>query len=412
MMKKILFSLILLVLAGGSFLAYRLYTHPERMYTKWLNGVEFDEWFFIPSYDVTAFSNQIKAIDRNIHRGKDAENLWKAFHVKDVILPLPFRHPLYSVVPILIFNGTNQESTLGFDFVDNSRKKIFSIQFRPEEAFKFKDNKQKIFKIPIFKQLIDSVPEKNKWRDIFEMTFQDTPTNVKQMVYKLFILDQRMNYLAKNTKTFGYIPEIDVAVVEMIGKNKDYKEELVLYLRGRKLHSFLLTSKLADPEAKFLRGRILRGLQIEPDTENMARAIYEEFKALPYSQQISNDGLLYLFSAWSHTPDDKEFFRVMVQFLERGNDNLFFLEPLYEFAYARFGSSFSRFDYRLKEKAEEEFKRKMEEEQKKEAKDLMDQKIEDINLNDLRPEEKIQYQLRKAKEKKSNSKDDKVIIVD
>jgi hypothetical protein len=42
----------------------------------------------------------------------------------------------------------------------------------------------------------------------------------------------------------------------------------------------------------------------------------------------------------------------------------------------------------------------------------MNKKIEDINLNDLTDQQRIDYQLKKAKEKNANSSDDKSIIVD
>ncbi|MFZ4713599.1 MAG: hypothetical protein ACOYL6_07805 [Bacteriovoracaceae bacterium] len=412
MIKKIVLILILIILSVGGLFAYKAYTYPDKMYTSWIRGDGFDEWFFIPNYDANAFNNHTRHVERNLFKGSEADSVWKTFHVSDVLLPLPFRHPLYSVVPTIQDMGASNQPQIGFEIMTSQKKKIFSIQFLPKKDFKYKDNKQKLFKIPIFKQNIDSISDKVKWRDLFEMNFQDQPKSIKEMVYKLYILDQRMAYLSKNTKTFGYIPENEAAVVEYLGKDKDFKNEYIVFLRGGTLHSFLISTRIGEPEAKRIRGRILKDIKIEPDSENMSRAIYEEFKALPYQQQISNDGLIYLFSAWSHTPEDKEFFRVMIQFLERGTDNFAFLEPLYAYAYARFGSSFSRYDSHLKEKAEQEFRRKLEEEEKRDAKDLLNKKIEDINLNDLSEQERIDYQLKKAREKKANSSDDKVIIVD
>jgi hypothetical protein len=412
MMKKILLLIFLAMVGTGGFYSYQAYNYPFQKYQKWIRGEDFDEWFFVPNFSQSGFNNQLKSIERNVHRGKDAESLWKTFHVTNVLLPLPFRHPLFSVVPILQDQGKENEPMIGFEFLNNQQKKIFSIEFLPDKEFKFVDNKQKLFALPIFKQDLDSISEKQKWKDMFEMQFQDQPDALKKMVYKLYILDQRMSYLTKLAKTFGYIPGIDAAVIEFTGKDKDFKDELILYLKGRVVYSFHISYKLGEPEARAIRSRILRELKIEPDSENMAKIIYEEFKVLPYKQQVSNDGLIYLFSAWSHTPNDKEFFRVMVQFLERGIDNFIFLEPLYSYGYNRFGSSFSRIDSRLKEKAEEEFRRKLEEEEKKDIKEIMNKKIEDINLNDLTDQQRIDYQLKKAKEKNANSSDDKSIIVD
>lgn len=412
MIKKILIVTIILILAAGGFLGFYAYNYPKRMYQSWIRGEEFNEWFFIPNYGPRAFANQTRFVERNIYR-KDADSVWKSFHVMDVRLSLPFRHPLYTVVPIAKqVGGKEDRPQLGFDIFYRGTKKLASIVILSKSNFKLLDHKQKIFKIPFFKQHIDSVNIKDKWRDIFLMKFQDMEMSVKQMVYQLYILDQRMGFLPSGTKTFGYITDVDGAVVEYTSKDKDFKTEIMMIQRGGIIHSFLLSTRLEEPEAKMIRARLIRELRIEPDSENVSRSIYEEFKSLPYAQQITSDGMLYLFSAWSHTTNDKEFFRVMIQFLERGKDNYVFLEPLYTYAYERFGTSFSRYDYRLKEKAEEEFKRKLLEEEKRARLELENKKVEDINLNDLSEQERIDYLLKKAKEKKTNSADDKVIIVD
>lgn len=411
MIKKLLI-LFAILLIGLGIAGYQVYQYPKKMYYSWVQGKEFNEWYKVPSFHQDIFNNQTANIDRNIKK-LDADSLWRIFHVTDLLIPLPVKHPLYSVVPILKFEGASLPPQVGFEFQGVGNKRIASVIFMPKSQFKIKDANQKLFQIPFFKRTLENVPLNKIWRDVFEMKFSGlVPTSISQMIYNLFLINQRSEFLPRDIKTFGYIEKIDLAIVEYPSKNKDFKTELVMRQIGGRVQTYLLNTKLNDNDALIIRNRFLNEIKTQSDSEDTARLIYEEFKNLEFKDQVTELGMLHLFSAWSHWTENKDFLRVMIQFLERGKDNLHYLRPLYAYAYSKYGSSFSKIDQQLKEKAEEEFKRKLEEERQKEIREAMDKAVQDIDLNNLSPEERINYRLKKAKENKSKSSDDKVLVVD
>lgn len=411
MLKKILIFVAILLI-GLAVAGYQVYQYPKKMYYSWVQGKEFNDWYNVKSFHQDIFNNQTSTIDRSFAK-LDADSLWRRFHVTDLTLPLPVKHPLYTVIPVLKFEGSNLPPQIGFEFHVGGNRRIATVIFLPKGNFKLKDSNQKIFQIPFFKRTLDHVPLNKVWRDVFEMKFNGlVPTSVKEMIYNLFLINQRSEFLPRSIKTFGYLDKLDLAIVEYPSKNKDFKTELIMSQTGGIVQSYLLTTRLNDHDAQIIRNRFLREIKSQADSEDTARLIYEEFKSLEFKDQVSELGMIYLFSAWSHWTDNKDFLRVMIQFLERGKDNLHYLRPLYAYAYSKYGSSFSKIDQQLKEKAEEEFKRKLEDERQKEIKDAMDKAVQDIDLNTLSPEERINYRLKKAKENKSKTTDDKVLVVD
>jgi predicted nuclease with TOPRIM domain len=95
----------------------------------------------------------------------------------------------------------------------------------------------------------------------------------------------------------------------------------------------------------------------------------------------------------------------MISFLERGRDNLLQLAPLYEYSYARYGTTFSKKDKQLKETREERLKRKKREELENYLEKI---EKENQNIEDKfeKTEDKIKYFLQKAKDSGVDSDND------
>jgi hypothetical protein len=69
--------------------------------------------------------------------------------------------------------------------------------------------------------------------------------------------------------------------------------------------------------------------------------LYKEFKQLNFSRQVDQEGMLYLFSAWTHELNNLELLKEMIFFLERGRNNSKQLRPLYSFAMNHYGKTFT-----------------------------------------------------------------------
>lgn len=382
------------------------------MYLFWTNGQEFNEWFSLKKYSPAIFNNNIKNIETNMIE-TDADNLWKEFHVGDFIIPLPHHHPVFTVTPQIKFMGVNAQPLFGFEYLNSKQKKLASFTIAPLVKFKLHDEGQRLFKVPFFKNYLEKFPDKQIWEDMFlkKITF-DKNISIYEMIYNLNLMSQRSHFFPDKVKTFSYIPEYQFAIVEVPYENKDYKQEIFYKLTGSLLQTFVLITRIEDFEAKLVRNRIIKNIKFQQGSESIAKIIYDEFKKLNYHDQIDEVGMLYLLSAWSHWTDNKDFLRVIIQFLERGKDNFVRLAPLYSYAYNKFGTNFSSSEQILKENVNEEFKRKLKEEQDKSLKEAMERAILEPNLDNLSPEERINYRLKKAKDNKHNEEDDKVIVVD
>jgi hypothetical protein len=133
--------------------------------------------------------------------------------------------------------------------------------------------------------------------------------------------------------------------------------------------------------------------------------IYNEYKKLNYEQRVDQEGMIYLFAAWTHNIDNESFLREMIKFLERGNDNNIHLQPLYEFAYKKYGSNYSDDVGNRKETAQKRLERKTKEELEKEIETERKRNVENIEGSFSSDEDKIKFFLQKAKDDGGNIDD-------
>ena len=80
-----------------------------------------------------------------------------------------------------------------------------------------------------------------------------------------------------------------------------------------------------------------------------------------------------------------------------------YLKPFYEYAYKKFGSSLSAASGFLSETADENLKRRINEELDIEVKKEVERKAANFEGQFVNPDEKIKFNLQKAKDSKINS---------
>jgi hypothetical protein len=153
------------------------------------------------------------------------------------------------------------------------------------------------------------------------------------------------------------------------------------------------------------RDKTFKELQLKLSSQDSAVSIYAQYKNLSYKERIEQKGMTYLYSAWSHDLDNRDFVRVIILFLERGEENLKFLQPFYEYAYKKFGTNLSSANDSLEETASERLKRNMSDDLDTEAKKASNEKEAKFGIHFSSQEEKIKFYLQKAKEKKKNTDD-------
>lgn len=383
-----------------------------------------------------------KSISLDISKGKytDDGSLWKNFHFLRFNISLPLHHPQILVIPDIDDKFEYKSIKLGAKFLDHNQKQFYSFRTEEVEKFSLLIEKQKIFNLPIFKNKFLKMSSNEIWRDIFNrniknykyrpllssvINFQDDVVNnglivvaalktmnfnaYFELVYNLFILNLRENLFNKNVLKISFLKDKNYGVIQLKDKDERFIKEKVLILEGGVVYEISLRTKQGDILASSIRKKMLENLDYRPLDKNSAELIYNEYKQLNYDQKVDQEGMTYLYAAWSHVHTEKEFLREMIQFLEKGRNNSIHLAPLYQFGYKKFGTTFSSKSDKLKEDASAKLERKIAEELAEEIE--KEKKLRD-NISDSsfdNSEQKVKYYLNKAKNADNTDVSDEVL---
>ena len=356
-------------------------------------------------------------IDRMNSVSLEAKDLWEVFHFSEFEIPLPVRHPMFVMLPLI--EDRKKRPILGATFKTRSGQKVSS--FKVLETFKFdrRVEHHKIFELPFFKNYLLNIDDTILWKDLFtkdlnlpKAEFFDSnywkslwSISYQELVYRLYILQLRSEFLPKNAINLTYYTNKSFGIVELVDKDKLdlgleslFRNEMVYVYKDGFVHKLLLSSRFEHLISDSIRKRIMNALEYKPSSESSAIEIYARYKALEYYKRTSQEGMIYLYSGWSHVTEKKAFLKEMIQFLERGNNSYDYLAPLYKYSFKKFGTNFSIKKYNLKESAAERVKRLAIEEEK-----LQDEKIKNVKSSDIEGEfenedQKVEYFLKRAKE--------------
>lgn len=344
----------------------------------------------------------------------DNNNLWEEFHFSNMNIVFPINHPQILTIPKIEFRSYGV--SLGMKFLDQRKKKIAEFMLGSSEKLNLNPSKQKIFDLPLVKNFIRKKNVKDIWRDLFikdlslpQIDMEDTTidylksvSNIsyKELAYRLFIMELRNKIFSKNLTKIQYDANKGFGVAELRINNKseeNYTHEVIYIPEKGRIYKVHLKYLRDNVVAESLRRRLYDHLKFIKRSEDSSRSIYARHKTLTFEERTSQEGLVYMFSAWSHVPKSESFLKEMIHFLERGDDTIFYLTPLYNFAYKRFGSTFSSRDEKLLEEQRQFLERKTKEELLKEIdreqkRDFVDEEGDFIN-----DDAKVNFFLRKGK---------------
>jgi hypothetical protein len=272
---------------------------------------------------------------------EDFSGLWRQFHVRDIVLQLPAGHPLFHPVAIITDVPRQADPLLGLRFVTSTEREMARIHLLKNGSWNAQWDAQGLFRLPLVRKILRRYTPEQVWKDLFTRQFTSWEISWEEMAYNLYLLHLRATILPPNTLAYGLLPGGSRAVIELDSNNKDYRTELVLDFDGGLVLSFLMVSDPRDGSSQELRARFLREVHFRTSDQGLAQILYREFKQMSFARQTSEEGMLYLFSAWSHDPQQQELLKEMIYFLERGEKNHQQLRPLYRFALNRFGKTFT-----------------------------------------------------------------------
>jgi len=417
--------LIVVILAIG--FATAIYVTPYYIYSKILNKGISHEFLTLSKAPLQLIfpTRFVKGDnDGDVFQGQD--NLWGNFHLGNFLVPMPLHHPSFIMVPNITYSLEDfKKIRLGMTFVEPYTKRTY-VSFLTGDNFslELEVGKQKIFNLPVFKKYIEEKNPQVLWQDLFTMDltggiksyelggdlsqlllnaqrFWKTP--MEEWVYRLYILEKRAEFFKGEIVSIDFNPKNNLGIAKIESKSSRMLREVIYLPEGKNVYTIHFQTYPWDILSRAIRKKFLETLEFKISSPDSGHALYNIYSRLPYHIKVDQEALVYLFSAWSHQTDSKEYLKMVIRFLERGKDNKMQTTPFYEFAYRRFGTNFSTREDTIKESIESRLKRKTSEEFEKELSSEERKKLPDMDGNFQSEEAKMNYYLNKAKEKGPNN---------
>ena len=386
---------IVLGVLGGLYLYVESY--PYRKYVQWVSGKGHDQYYQISEFQDIFLSPT--GLDEIPDHKEDYEKLWKQFPLRNAIIPMPVRHPMYQTLPILEMTSKASRPQLGMTLLDPSGREVSRIYTFPNKIYEDHSQGQELFKLPYVRKRIGSKGIDNDWKDLFTHKIEMKPKSTEAMIHDLYILHLRSKLLPKETIRYGLMKDGKQALIELASADKDYKIELVLTQESGTIFSYLLKTEKVRQESLKLRAKFLNNISFTPQDESVGRLLYTEFKQLNFAKQVDQEGMLYLFSDWSQNTDNLEILKEMIYFLERGPESKKQLKVLYRYAFKRYGKTFTtRRDVDDLDDPDLALQKNIEIEERDQRRAAEESKNKIPEPPALTPDEKMNLYLKKAKE--------------
>ena len=398
--------LIMATLIVGAYL-YAV-DYPYYKYSHWISGQDKDRLYEIsrPS-EITLVPPNLEKI--SVYK-EDYVQLWKGFPLRNSLIPMPTRHPLFQTVPIVEMQGKTGTPNFGIILQDPSGREISRVYTLPNRLYQDQSQGQELFKLPYVRNRILAKKLDEVWKDVFSYKVEVKDKPIDEMIYDLYIVHLRSKMLPKETVKYGLIKNGKQALIELRSPDKDYIVELIMTMESGSIFSYVLKTEKNKLESMNLRSKFLEAIVFSPVDESIGRFLYTEFKQLNYARQIDQEGMLYLFSAWSQNPDSVELLKEMIYYLERGQNTKKHLKILYTYSFKRYGKTYTtRKDVDDQDNPEIILQRgiEIEERENKRNAELISNRPPEAPV--LSPEEKINSYLKKAKQDKSKEAEDMVV---
>ncbi|MDD0853099.1 hypothetical protein HBN50_08325 [Halobacteriovorax sp. GB3] len=412
---KVIFFLLASTLVIVSFVVFLTFA-PYHFYFTTVNEGLVSEYLTMKGQDKLRLKPEDEFLSTEKLVYKENENQWRNFHFGDLNVPFPLSHPMFLLIPHIDFNGAYNE--LGAKYLTRKEKDIANFLILKSEALELSMNRHRIFDLPYFKAMIQKKTQDDIWRDLFTLnvTLPDKGNksyieyakvlyeiDYRTLVYNLYILKLRERYFPVNMMKFSLFKKGDIGVVRLESQKEGRLIELFLIPHKGRIYRMKFEYEQYDVLAETIRARILDGLKYTKSSEDTTNAIYAQYKKLEYRERIDQKGMVYLYAAWSHVPEKREFLKEMIRFLERGQGNQVYLKALYDYAYRLYGTNFSLSDSERVETNEQKLERLINEEKNAEYEKAKNERV-DIQDGEFESnEDKIDYFLKKAKSSGKNS---------
>lgn len=365
MVKKLLiFGFLSLVLIG-----YAIYDFakkaPADLYEKAINGEIKSEWYAHNNlhYLLSPELNQLQGLEV-----QDPE-WWRRIRIADFKFPLPYRHPLYRVRPIL----DQKNGYYGLSFTDNQDIEMIRLFFKPVSYFGLKTPEKKFFEIPFVNYVLSEYSQDEVWGELFVRKVPRKLQSLKRGIKDLYLLEQRLAYFPENFAAFGQVEDReDTFYIKAASQDKDYHREIFFQKRQSQIFSFELYTLRNFQSAAVFREHVIKNFELSPSSQELRMISYAEFERLSRDDKQDEIGFIHLFSTWSQK-EKKSLVQEMIYYAEKNPDLTKVLDILYNYSVKKYGKMYSHHrDIYLKLDDKMSLQRKIELEEKRLRKAALD----------------------------------------
>jgi hypothetical protein len=388
------FVLLLSLLLFGGYVFLKGY--PYRLYSNWIQGSGWNSYYSISNYRPDLLKPT--ELDPIPPYKEDYVQLWKPFPLRNSLIPLPTRHPLFITVPVIEFTNSSRPPQVGMSIIASNGRELSRVYTLPTALTQDHTHGQELFKLPFVKNKILKKDQNQVWKDIFTHEIKNDSKNMDDMIHDLYILHLRSKLLPPETIKYGLLKD-EKAIIELVSKDKDYIVELVMTQEAGSIYSYVLKTEKRSDESRKLRSKFLESIAFQPIDSAMGRLIYTEFKQLNFARQVDQEGMLYLFSAWTQEVESQELLKEIIFYLERGRNTGKQLKTMYKYALKKYGKTFTtRNIFTESDDPELALSRKIEIEEIESREKAKRAKIIVPEGENLTPEERMNMYLKKAKQ--------------
>lgn len=396
---------VLFILALGAVGGYIFVKgYPYRLYSGWIEGKNWDRFYSIEDYRKLYLAPS--EMSSGMIYTEDYPQLWKNFQLRNAQIPLPTRHPLYVTIPLVEFQGKTKTPVIGMIIAGPEKREISRLYTVPVSLSQDYTQGQELFKLPFVKKRIMAIPHDEIWKDIFTRKISPGSKPLEEMIRDLYILHIRSRLLPPATIRYGILKD-GKAVIELASRDKDYKLEIILTQQNGTIYSYIIRTAPGSQESLKLRSKFLSSISFSPLDPDLGRILYTEFKALNYARQVDQEGLLYLYSAWTQDFEQIELLKEMIFFLERGKGNQAQLKQLYYYAFKKYGKTFTTRNLLTETDDQDLLVQRKTEIESIEKKQELDREASKVPVQpELTSDEKMREHLKKAKEEGPTQSED------
>ena len=141
---------------------------PYYYFNEAIDGRLDSEWYSLDNYARAYLNPGVYNIYQEQSLDRYDKRFFKDYQIGDTVVALPHRNPFLTVRPELFLNSRN-DLDYKINILSINGKLFNEIKFIQGQRYHFKKSGQKIFELPLVKEILKSYSDAQIWKDLFTL---------------------------------------------------------------------------------------------------------------------------------------------------------------------------------------------------------------------------------------------------